>query len=249
MTIANSTISNNTGSFIGGGLRNSYGSATVTNSTISGNGAIYAGGVDSSYEPGVFTISNSTVSGNSASGNGVLYYGGGGGISSGGILVVSNSTITGNQSNSIGGGVHFNRGPGLTLAHTLLSGNTAPIGSEVFNSLYVTVVADHNLFDANGNAGVEGFTPGLTDVVPPTGVQLSNILNPVLAFNGGRRKPMRSSPVAWPLMQATPCVRMPPAPPLPPISGASPVSWMATATARPRVISARLNSSPSSTTS
>ena len=33
--------------------------------------------------------------------------------------------------------------------------------------------------------GVVGFTPGPTDIVPPAGVQLSNILNPVLAFNGG----------------------------------------------------------------
>ena len=49
-----------------------------------------------------------------------------------------------------------------------------------------TVVADnHNLFGVNGNAGVVGFTPGPTDIVPPAGVQLSNILNPVLAFNGG----------------------------------------------------------------
>ena len=30
-----------------------------------------------------------------------------------------------------------------------------------------------------------GFTPGPTDIVPPAGVQLSNILNPTLAFNGG----------------------------------------------------------------
>ena len=44
---------------------------------------------------------------------------------------------------------------------------------------------NHNLFGVNGNAGVVGFTPGPTDIVPPAGVQLSNILNPVLAFNGG----------------------------------------------------------------
>jgi hypothetical protein len=48
------------------------------------------------------------------------------------------------------------------------------------------VLADnHNLFGADGNAGVEGFTPGPADIVPPAGVLLPDILNPTLAFNGG----------------------------------------------------------------
>ena len=81
-----------------------------------------------------------------------------------------------------------NSGSGtLILARTLVSGNTGTTGPEIFN--YVTsgtVVADnHNLFGVNGTAGVVGFSPGTTDLVPPAGVQLSNILNPVLAFNGG----------------------------------------------------------------
>jgi hypothetical protein len=48
-------------------------------------------------------------------------------------------------------------------------------------------VADHhNLFGVDGTAGVEGFRPGATDVVPPAGVQLEDILNPTLALHGGR---------------------------------------------------------------
>jgi hypothetical protein len=69
----------------------------------------------------------------------------------------------------------------------VVSGNTASIGPEIFNSVEDgTVTADtYNLFGVNGTAGVEGFSPGATDVVPPAGVQLADILNPTLAFNGG----------------------------------------------------------------
>jgi hypothetical protein len=44
---------------------------------------------------------------------------------------------------------------------------------------------NHNLFGVDGNPRIVGFTPGPTDIVPPAGVQLTNILTPVLAFNGG----------------------------------------------------------------
>jgi hypothetical protein len=71
------------------------------------------------------------------------------------------------------------------LARTLVTGNHGLFsGSEITN--VGTVVADnYNLFGINGNAGVEGFTPGPTDIVPPAGVLLPDILNPTLAFNGG----------------------------------------------------------------
>ena len=105
--------------------------------------------------------------------------------------MVLNSTISGNHtaydSYFLGGGGVFNRSGTLTLARTLVSGNTALSASEIYNAASEgTVVANNrNLFGVNGNAGVYGFTPGPTDIVPPAGVQLSNILNPVLAFNGG----------------------------------------------------------------
>jgi Ca2+-binding RTX toxin-like protein len=65
-----------------------------------------------------------------------------------------------------------------------VAGNTAAYGSEVFN--YGTIAADsHNLFGVDGDASVEGFSPGVTDVVPAAGVQLSDILDPTLADHGG----------------------------------------------------------------
>jgi hypothetical protein len=119
---------------------------------------------------------------------------GGGGVANGygGILTITNSTIVGNSSagfSGAGGGVlntlFFST---LTLARTLVSGNIASTGSEIFHIVYYggTVTADnHNLFGLDGSAGVEGFSPGATDIVPSPGVQLADILNPTLAFNGG----------------------------------------------------------------
>jgi hypothetical protein len=137
----------------------------------------------------VLTITNSTITGNTASAG----FGGtsGGGVDNDGPLTILNSTITGNTASTVfgaatGGGVNNSYGT-LTLARSLVSGNTAPTGPEIYNSGSVaTVLVDnHNLFGVNGIAGVEGFTPGATDVVPPAGVQLPDILDPALALHGG----------------------------------------------------------------
>jgi hypothetical protein len=51
----------------------------------------------------------------------------------------------------------------LRLTRTLVTGNTAPTGPEIFSEVGL----------------------GATDIVPPAGVQLADILNPTLANNGG----------------------------------------------------------------
>jgi hypothetical protein len=123
---------------------------------------------------GTLAVLNSTITGNA--GNGVS--------NSGGDVTVINSTITGNP-----GGMSNDVGtfyvPGiLRLARTLVAGNTASGGSEIVN--FSIVEADkYNLFGVNGDAGVVGFTPGATDIIPPAGVMLPDILDPTLAFNGG----------------------------------------------------------------
>jgi hypothetical protein len=172
----------------GGGVANYGGTLTVTNSTITGNSADsdYGGGVDNS---GTCTVMNSTIADNSASRD-PYGSGSGGGVDNSGTCTVLNSTITGNATthgSGSGGGVQ-NSGT-CTLTRTLVSGNTADSGPEIYNRVGPyggTVHADnHNLFGVDGTAGVEGFSPGATDIVPPAGVQLADILDPTLAFNGG----------------------------------------------------------------
>jgi hypothetical protein len=181
ITITNSTISGNEAYGGGGGVSNLVGTMTITNSTISGNEAYSGGGgVSNVSRDNTMTITNSTISGNEA------YFIGG--VSNGGTMTITNSTISGNRANYDGdtvesvGGVS-NNGT-LTLIRTLVTGNTAPTGSEINNRN--TVLADnHNLFGVDGSAGVDGFSPGTTDVVPDAGVLLSDILDPFLDDHGG----------------------------------------------------------------
>jgi len=135
------------------------------------------------FNGGTLTIENSTISGNTSNSSG-------GGISNvGGRLTITNSTISGNRANQ-GGGISNSQycyyGPPctdgtLTLNNSLIAGNQAVIAPEIENTSIVTA-NNFNLFGANGNAGVIGFTPGPTDIVP--GVSLAQILGP-LKYNGG----------------------------------------------------------------
>ena len=179
LTIKNSTISGNTAGF-GGGVSNS-GALTIKNSTISGNTASFAGGgIYSSYSD--IIIENSTISGNTATQDG-------GGVRSrwGFSLTIINSTISGNRSD-YGGGVSETHLVSFTLANSLIAGNQARVAPEI--ATYTTpccvvgagVESANNLFGTNGNAGVSGFSPGPTDIVPS--VPLAQILGP-LKNNGG----------------------------------------------------------------
>lgn len=113
----------------------------------------------------------------------------------GGSLTLTNSTVSGNSAGK-GGGV-FNARDGeysfgvLSLSHTVVSGNTASLrGREVYiqshssNSEYSPVITDNfNVFGRNGISGVQGFTPGPTDIVP--NLALIDILDHRLSDNGG----------------------------------------------------------------
>jgi len=168
LSIKNSTISSNAG----GGVSN-YRTLTVENSTIVNNTGV---GVFNGF--GTTTIVNSTISGNK-DGGGINNYAG--------RLTITNSTISGNSAKGAGGGVSnvsgFYYGGGIiTLKNSLIAGNQASRGAEIYNDIYYdptnTVVANNfNLFGSNGNAGVSGFAPGPTDIVP--GVPLAKILGPL----------------------------------------------------------------------
>jgi hypothetical protein len=148
-----------------GGVLN-RGALTIKNSTISGNA-----GVGVFNNPGSLTLVNSTISGNTRGGLSNYY----------GDITVHNSTISGNTRfgiSNFGFGDNF-YGSFVTLTNSVVSGNQ---GTEITN-VGSYVYANHfNLFGSNGNAGVTGFTPGPTDIVPS--VPLAQILGP-LKFNGG----------------------------------------------------------------
>ena len=167
---------------VGGGLAN-WGTTLVVNSTISGNTANYGGGLANFWYSDL-TVVHSTVSGNRAQedvadsyGEDIFIGGAGGGFFSGSVYHNPNCSAT-------------------TLKGVIMSGNTADVGipQALFSPTYgnscddwgytdaTLTVNAHNIFGQNNNAGLSGFTPGATDIVPSVG--LNAILSP-LADNGG----------------------------------------------------------------
>jgi hypothetical protein len=143
----------------------------------------------------VVAIKNSTISGNSAVGStGANSYAGA--FMNYHYLTFDSSTITGNTAATQGGGIWSVETGGdggvsytqLDLNRTIVSGNQAANGPEIYNYQrnYTTVVVDNrNLFGVNNVPGTVGFTPDGSDIIPPGGVMIGDILAP-LADNGGR---------------------------------------------------------------
>jgi hypothetical protein len=198
LTVENSTISGNTAND-GGGIYNSgalgigSGFLSINNSTISGNTANDGGGIYNSGALGIgsgfLSINNSTISGNTANNGGGIFN-----FSSqylAGWVTITNSTISGNSANRAGGlfnssACDFYCGGYLNLYNSLIAGNQSPLAPELENFAAVrNVLANNfNLFGTDGNAGVTGFTPGPTDIVPALGFSTAQILGP-LKNNGG----------------------------------------------------------------
>ncbi len=191
-TLTQSTVSDNT-AMVSGGVSN-HGVLTLANSTISGNFANSRGGGVFNNAYAMMTVTNSTISGNTADNDG-------GGVSNSGILHLSSSTVSGNFAAGHGDSgyqVYLGKGGGvlnslgtLTLVQTLVSGNSAASrGAEVYHysgqASGAIIANGFNLFGHDGAAGIGGFVPGVTDIVPA--VPLIGILDPALADNGGLTK-------------------------------------------------------------
>lgn len=111
----------------GGGIY-SRGVLTLNDSIITGNSADRRGGGINNVNSSSVSVNDSMITGNFARDEG----GGVGSGSSAAITTLSDSTITGNSAGIRGGGV-FNAFSPLTLIRTLVSGNTASSGGEVYN--------------------------------------------------------------------------------------------------------------------
>jgi hypothetical protein len=206
LTIENSTISGNTAAFTGGGV-SSGNTLTIKNSTLSDNSAYVRGG--GIFNSGFLDVESSTLSGNTAtlSGGGIAHVGsrrqggrlltlenstlsGNTALRGGGIenyqstVTIENSTLSGNIATASGGGIYtYGESFGIvTIVRSLISGNLAPSRSEIHFGGGRLYVNNFNIFGANGTVG-GGFSPGATDIVPT--VPLSDILDPMLADNGG----------------------------------------------------------------
>jgi nitrous oxidase accessory protein NosD len=148
LTLAGSTVSDNTG-FFGGGI-DSAGTLTLRATTVTHNTAFTGGGITSLRRSAdaptpALTLQDSTVSANHGDhgAGGIDSAGvagpvtlsntkvigntsddGAGGILTGDVATLNNSTVSGNTTGQIGAGIFVNSGS-LTLNRTTVSGNTA----------------------------------------------------------------------------------------------------------------------------
>jgi len=167
LTLIDSLVSDNYGSFAGAGIFNT-GTMTLIDSTVNGNDAEVAGGIinfatmtlinstvsNNTAESvgggigniGTLTLTNSTISGNSAGENT-------GGMINEGTLTLTNSTVSGNSAANDGGGI-VNTST-ATLTNTLVAGNTSQTGPDISG----TVSGTFNLIgDGSGMTGLmDGF--------------------------------------------------------------------------------------------
>ncbi len=141
ITIAGSTISDNTGSS-GGGIYINTGTVTIGNSTIAGNEAdTWGGGI---FTNGTVNVVDSTISGNMAgtSGGGIYVY-------QGGMATIASSTISGNSTGS-GGGIYIGGGT-ASLLNSIVIGNTALNATDIDGTVNAVYTVSSTLLAGTGN--------------------------------------------------------------------------------------------------
>jgi predicted outer membrane repeat protein len=171
LSISDSVVSGNHGGQ-GGGIQATadgpFGSFLLQRSTVSGNSATGCCGGIFAIETPTSTIRSSTISGNTA------LSGATGGIYVYGQLDIVGSTISGNSSSIEAGGIYATQGLAPTISDTIVAGNSAPNGPDVWNG----VSASFSLIGNPSGGAIVGGTAGsnLTGTNPQ--------LQP-LAANGG----------------------------------------------------------------
>jgi len=189
-SILGSTIRGNSAAVSGGGI-SIIGRLDIDTSVLNDNSAPIGGGIYStSWEA---EIRNSTLSGNLAATNGGgVYYNGGN------LIWIENSTISDNSATVDGGGIYNELASieGITntvaIRSSLITDNEAgSIANEIYNGMVVNA-GDNNLFGHGGETNAQaffGFTPYGTDISATSDgtlpTPLTDILNPILADNGG----------------------------------------------------------------
>ena len=154
LTLSNSTISDSTSFFGGGGIFNFGGTLMLKNSTLSGNAATNGSGGGIANNDGMVTCRNSTISGNSATV--------GGGIeNSGGDVTLHSSTLSGNLATNRGGGINNN--DTLNITNSIVAGNTASTAPNVRGSI---TSGSHNIIDDDPRLAPLGDYGGPTQTMP-----------------------------------------------------------------------------------
>jgi fibronectin-binding autotransporter adhesin len=130
------TVSGNTSSFgtAGGVYAANY--LLVEYSTLSGNSAHASGGAVFSNTAANVIVRDSTIAGNTASGGGGLELSNFGALFA---IQIQNCTITSNAGGSNGGGIDLSGSGSISISSSILFGDSATNGPEIFRSGAVTM--------------------------------------------------------------------------------------------------------------
>jgi predicted outer membrane repeat protein len=192
LTMTDCIFSNNSAATSGGALYN-FGTASLINCTVSRNSVVLVGGGGGISSSGSLTLTNCTLSQNSAAnaGGGIVNTGtliltnctlaensarndSGGGIYNLGTATLTSATVSANLAGSNGGGIDNRPGGEVTLANTIVAGNTAGDGPDALGSF---ASRGHNLIGlVRGSSGwvqsdltnVKPLLAGLGDYGGPT---------------------------------------------------------------------------------
>lgn len=156
LTLADSHLTANTATGIGGGLHVDGGTAVLLRVTLYQNNANYGGGI---YNNGDLTLADVTLAENDATS-------GGGGLYNNQSATLSNVTLATNNTGD--GGAIFNSATAtITMSNGTLSGNQANFGAGLFNNgvatlTYVTIAGNQALGGGGGIIHNSGGVPRLT---------------------------------------------------------------------------------------
>jgi predicted outer membrane repeat protein len=129
-TVSRCLLSGNTAGDSGGAIDN-LGTATLQDSTLSGNTATEGGGIYNDAS-GTLAVRGCSFSGNTAGDSG-------GGLYNLGTATVQESTLSANTAGSAGGGISNAASGALVIDDSMVCGNVAPAGADLYNLGVVTL--------------------------------------------------------------------------------------------------------------
>lgn len=136
VTLTNTTITRNSIRGHGGGICSFYGTLTLSNVAVTGNSGTSGGGVY--IDHGTASMVNTTITGNLA--------GDGGGVNAyGASVTLTNATVTGNSAQYYGGGINGYNHAAITLANSIVAGNTCVADPDLSLVNASTTTSNHSL--------------------------------------------------------------------------------------------------------
>ncbi len=145
-TLTNVTFSNNSATNNGGGIYNSITSSpTLTNVTVEGNTAKYGGGMYNNNNSSP-TLTNVAFRDNSAVDGGGLF-------NTSSAPALANVTFNGNSATNRGGGMINGSYSNPTLVNTILWGDSALNGSEIYNDIATANISYSDIQGCGGSGG------------------------------------------------------------------------------------------------